>query len=88
MKNKKSTKRAELKLQTLAGTYYPTPKGKRGTTKPVAEIPTTVDLIAKGYEWICPSCQEYNETIEAVYLVACHKCKKQYTVSTVESAYK
>jgi len=62
-------------------------KSKKRATKPVVEIPTTVDLIAKGYEWICPACQEYNETIEAVYLVSCRKCEKQYTVSTVESAY-
>lgn len=30
-----------------------------------------VDIIAKGYEWICPSCGAYNTEVEHTEIVEC-----------------
>ena len=47
----------------------------------------TVDLIASGYEWMCPNCDEQNEEIEVLISVTCRKCKQTFGINTVEHAY-
>lgn len=41
----------------------------------------SVELIASGYEWECPSCEKLNKVIETLNIVTCRKCKKEYEVS-------
>ena len=60
-----------FKLQTLAGTYYPQ------QPKPPKKA---VDLIASGYEWICPKCQFYNWSTGLVTEVECTGCERKFTV--------
>lgn len=38
----------------------------------------TVDLIASGYEWICPDCTVCVQEIEATDTVTCPKCKRTF----------
>jgi uncharacterized protein (DUF983 family) len=37
----------------------------------------TVDIIASGYEWTCPDCEELNKEICYTKIVTC-KCGKSY----------
>jgi hypothetical protein len=48
------------------------------------ELPT-VDLIASGYEWICPDpdCETFNETIQVEETVTCKNCRMTYQVGEV-----
>jgi len=47
-----------------------------------------VELIASGYEWICPhdSCGEFNKVIEVREFVVCQKCKRRYRVQDYHHA--
>jgi len=45
-----------------------------------------VDLIASGYEWICPNCETFNEEIEATDIVVCKGCRLSFKVNSVEHA--
>lgn len=47
----------------------------------------TVDLIAMGYEWKCPECENFNETIEILEVVECSNCGRKFRVFKVEHAY-
>lgn len=48
----------------------------------------TVDLIASGYEWICPKCAYVvNREIEITETVQCRKCKQVYETNPAEHAY-
>ena len=49
----------------------------------------TVDLIASGYEWICPDpdCDALNHEIEIKDVVTCKECDKEYSVNSVEHAF-
>jgi len=47
----------------------------------------SVDLIASGYEWICPRCNELNREIETLEVVTCRNCQNgSFTVGTVNHA--
>lgn len=46
----------------------------------------TVDLIASGYEWICPNCDAFHHLIEATDKVTCDSCHKTYEVDEVYHA--
>ena len=46
-----------------------------------------VDLIAAGYEWICPQCGEPNHEIEVTETVVCKCCLRTFNVNPPEHAY-
>lgn len=45
-----------------------------------------VDLIASGYEWICPHCEKLNEEIEALEIVECRQCNRRFETGAPEHA--
>lgn len=47
----------------------------------------TVDIIASGYEWICPDCEHYNTEIGFAEFVKCTCCKRVYETNPPEHAY-
>lgn len=47
-----------------------------------------VDIIASGYEWICPECGEYNTEIEITETVNCCYCDTIFDTNLPEHAYK
>lgn len=46
----------------------------------------TVDLVASGYEWICPNCDHFNHEIEANAEVTCRECGRTYETNPPEHA--
>lgn len=40
----------------------------------------TVELIASGYEWMCPECKKMYKEIEVPEFVECKKCGKLFKV--------
>ena len=46
----------------------------------------TVDLIAAGYEWICPNCDKNNSEIEVVEKVLCNECQLEFKVTDYDHA--
>lgn len=47
----------------------------------------SVDLIASGYEWICPNCNHLNHEIEVTDVVKCGECGNCYATDAPEHAY-
>ena len=47
----------------------------------------TVDIIASGYEWICPHCKTHNTEIEILEIVVCRDCNDWYETNPAEHAY-
>lgn len=47
----------------------------------------TVDIIASGYEWICPECETFNQEIEITETVKCCSCKTTFETNPPEHAY-
>jgi hypothetical protein len=47
----------------------------------------TVDLIASGYEWICPGFQQLNNEIEITAKVSCKGYERIFSVKDSEHAY-
>ena len=47
----------------------------------------TIELIASGYEWNCPSCEELNHEIEILEIVKCKECGKEFKVQEIYHAY-
>ena len=45
-----------------------------------------VDIIASGYEWICPKCETLNRHCEYTEIVECVNCGKQYNTAPPEHA--
>ncbi len=45
-----------------------------------------VDIIASGYEWICPNCDKLNRTIEYLLVVTCNECYCSYQTDLPEHA--
>ncbi|MGB7537762.1 MAG: hypothetical protein WBM17_04415 [Anaerolineales bacterium] len=45
-----------------------------------------VDLIAAGYEWVCPECDQLNRVIEWREKVVCAKCKRDFEANPPEHA--
>ena len=45
-----------------------------------------VELIASGYEWMCPNCEKLNKEIETKTKVTCIECKKIFKVNNYEHA--
>lgn len=48
----------------------------------------SVELIAAGYEWICPECQKHNTEIETLSRVQCNKCDVTFDVRDYHHALK
>ena len=45
-----------------------------------------VELIAAGYEWICPDCNYMNQVMEVTENVSCVKCKHDFEVEEYHHA--
>lgn len=37
-----------------------------------------IELVASGYEWYCPKCNEMNNIPEVTEIVTCEKCNQLY----------
>jgi hypothetical protein len=61
-------------------------KAKGYTVRLVIE-PAEVDVIASGYEWICPHCEHTNHMIEVFDEARCERCRTDYTANLPEHAY-
>lgn len=46
----------------------------------------TVELIASGYEWMCPACDRYNREVEVTETVECHGCYEKFEVTDYHHA--
>ena len=46
-----------------------------------------VDIIASGYEWVCPICLEHNKEIEITEKVKCQICDAEFETNPAEHAY-
>lgn len=47
----------------------------------------SVELIASGYEWVCPKCDCVNDEIEITEEVECDMCGFKFTVSEIHHAH-
>ena len=47
----------------------------------------TVDIIASGYEWICPDCDTLNRVMGLVEVVVCACCRAEFETNPPEDAY-
>lgn len=47
----------------------------------------TVDLIASGYEWTCPNCDDLNKEIGIAETVTCNNCNAAFEVAQTDHAY-
>ena len=47
-----------------------------------------VNIIASGYEWICPNCDFYNEIMEITEIVCCEGCHYKYKSGEAQHAHK
>lgn len=50
------------------------------------DISETVDIIASGYEWICPKCEHFNTEIEYTKQVQCNQCERVFLTDPPEHA--
>lgn len=50
------------------------------------QIRESVELIASGYEWVCPHGKHLNREIEVTQEVTCRKCKRVYDVQDYHHA--
>lgn len=50
------------------------------------ELPM-VDIIASGYEWICPVCEEFNAEIEITETVKCPACGEEFNTNPADHVY-
>ncbi len=50
-------------------------------------ISEQVDVIASGYEWVCPACSKLNNEIEVKQTVICRDCKRAFSTRPPEHAY-
>lgn len=50
------------------------------------EEPVEVDLIASGYEWVCPKCDCENREIEVSESVTCDECESVWQVADYNHA--
>ena len=47
----------------------------------------SVDIIASGYEWICPGCETFNKEIEITETVQCKGCGAVFETNPPEHAF-
>jgi len=46
----------------------------------------SVELIASGYEWVCPRCDQFHRIMETVEEVECQRCHWRYEVGDIHHA--
>ena len=46
----------------------------------------SVDIIASGYEFVCPNCDAYNTIVQTAIDVVCGSCKPTFEVDEIEHA--
>lgn len=46
-----------------------------------------VQLVASGYEFICPGCGHFNRVIEVTETVICERCEGEFEVGEIGHAY-
>ena len=46
-----------------------------------------VDVIASGYEWICPQCDSFNKVIAYVETVECRGCNEKFETNMPEHCF-
>lgn len=46
-----------------------------------------VDIIASGYEWICPDCETLNRTMGLTEIVKCVCCDAEFETNPYEDAF-
>ncbi len=51
------------------------------------DMSETVDLIASGYEWICPKCEHFNTEIEITTQVKCNQCERVFLTNPAEHCF-
>lgn len=47
----------------------------------------TIDIIASGYEWICPDCGAFNKETGVHEIVECSGCGKEFETNPPEHAF-
>lgn len=47
----------------------------------------TVDIIASGYEWICPDCDTLNRVNGLTEIVKCGCCGREFETNPPEDAF-
>jgi len=50
------------------------------------DVSEWVDIIASGYEWVCPACSNLNKEIECKETVVCQKCCRDFQTYAPEHA--
>jgi len=55
--------------------------------KDESDIDECVDIIASGYEWVCPVCDRLNKEIAWAEEVKCPKCKITFKADVPTHAY-
>ena len=55
--------------------------------KDKSDIDEFVDVIASGYEWVCLSCNHFNNEIEITEEVKCGGCRQTFKTNPPEHAY-
>lgn len=50
-------------------------------------IAQLVDIIASGYEWICPICEKFNKEIDYSQFVTCSECNTDFETNPPEHCY-
>ncbi len=58
-----------------------------GDADKAVEQSKTVNVIASGYEWVCPTCKTFNRTIEHTEIVTCESCKLSFKTDLPEHCY-
>ena len=53
---------------------------------PIPCVDHSVDLIASGYEWVCPLCENFNREIQVTGQVYCPECHRQFIVTDYNHA--
>lgn len=51
------------------------------------DMSETVDIIASGYEWVCPKCEHFNREIEHTEQVQCEMCERVFETNPPDHAY-
>ena len=46
-----------------------------------------VDIIAAGYEWLCPKCEHLNKDPEIYSEICCQSCEELFDVGSIEHAF-
>lgn len=53
---------------------------------PDLEVYDSVDIVASGYQWVCPECDELNKEIEYTLEVTCESCGVTFSTNPPEHA--